>query len=236
MHSPSVVTRALCFVLVLYLLTTLGGCTKSPSGGEDTPKTPSVSPTRATANESQSLSGGEDEYQTGDSYFPRLRDFFSKLYLNFALPLAILATIVFLGAYLAGRIFEADIDKFQSFSRAIATTLPFLLSLYVVLISETRSISNLVNLPWGLFLLLGSLIGFLFIFWIIRLSSDLELQIRLSCFAASLILFTILTAFVVFNSVEMLSAVFGFLFGVSTYVLVFGLTDSPIPRLRSFRK
>ncbi len=61
--------------------------------------------------------------------------------------------------------------------------------------------------------------------WISRVDDSDELFATLSCFVSSLIFFAVLTVFIVTRSFEIISFVFGFLFGVSIYVIRYSFSN-----------
>lgn len=81
----------------------------------------------------------------------------------------------------------------------------------------------------------GLLIGFGFVHWISGISDSDELFSTLSCFVASLISFAVLTVFIISRSFEIISFVFGFLFGVCVSVIRYGFSNLErleLPKIR----
>lgn len=168
------------------------------------------------------------------SYLLTIQSVLSWLYMYLALPVCIIVSITILGAYSFMTIFEdIQIDRTVRFSRAIAFIFPFLLSLYLVLANEIYKLAQFLQVvPFWLLLLIGFGIGFMFSLLIAGLDRSQEVFIRLSCFVASIIMFSILTVFAIIRSFEVLNMVFGFLFGICLYVLIYGLNPSSLPKIR----
>jgi len=184
-------------------------------------------------------------------YFSYLSAVFTYLYLYFFVPLSIILESYILLGYSIGMIRDENTLPQNRFRRGVAVFLPFLISLYSVLVSEIYKFPATINLPFYALLLAGLFIGFIFTLWISGISEREELFATLSCFVASLIFFAVLTVFVITRSFEIISFVFGFLFGVSVYVIRYGFTNlerfsvpqsvqsfpkRAIEALRSFRK
>ena len=110
------------------------------------------------------------------------------------------------------------------FRRGVATLLPFLISLYAVIAVQFYRLPRIANLPSYWLLISGFVVGFLFLLCISRVSGD-ELFAILSCFASSTVFFSVLTVFVISRSFQVISFVFGFLFGICVYIILNGLTD-----------
>ena len=155
-------------------------------------------------------------------YFSYLSSFFSFLYLYIFVPISIILESYILVAYSVNMINQQGIQDSNKFRRGVAVFLPFLLSLYAVLFSEIYSISTTLQIPIFLLLIGGIILGFLFMYWICRMDESDELFITLSCFVSSLIFFSVLTVFIITRSFNVISFVFGFLFGVSIYIVGYG--------------
>ena len=155
-------------------------------------------------------------------YFSYLSTFFTFLYLYIFVPISIILESYILIAYSINMINEEGVHESFKFRRGVAVFLPFLLSLYAVLYSEIYAISANLSLPFYLLLILGFFFGFLFMYWICKTDESDELFITLSCFVSSLIFFSVLTVFIITRSFDVISFVFGFLFGVSVYIVGFG--------------
>jgi len=169
------------------------------------------------------------------AYFGYLSAVFSFLYLYLFVPLSILLESYILVAYSVNMVWQENIAAQSKFRRGVAVFLPFLLSLYAVLISEIYGISGIFDLPFYYLLAGGLLIGFAFVHWISGISDSDELFSTLSCFVASLIFFAVLTVFIITRSFEIISFVFGFLFGVCVYVIRYGFSNLErlkLPRLK----
>ncbi|NPV40558.1 MAG: hypothetical protein HPY72_04335 [Anaerolineae bacterium] len=163
-------------------------------------------------------------------YFNYLSTFFTFLYLYLFVPISIILESYILVAYSVNMINEQGIADNHKFRRGVAVFLPFLLSLYAVLYSEIYAIASKVSWPFYALLLVGFAFGFLFMYWICRTDESDELFVTLSCFVSSLIFFSVLTVFIITRSFDVISFVFGFLFGVSVYIVGFGFKH--IERLR----
>jgi hypothetical protein len=159
------------------------------------------------------------------AYFGYLSAVFSFLYLYIFVPLSIILESYILVAYSANMVGQENIPAQSKFRRGVAVFLPFLLSLYAVLVSEIYGVSGTFYLPFYYLLIGGLLIGFAFMHWISGISDSDELFSTLSCFVASLIFFAVLTVFIITRSFEIISFVFGFLFGVSIYVIRYGFSN-----------
>ena len=157
-----------------------------------------------------------------------LSTLFQWLYLNFFVPaIIVLISIVFI-IYCTNMIRGVSEDNLPSevkFRRGIASLFPFLLSLYLVIVSEKYEIPGLFIIPAYMLLISGMIIGFIFVLWINKLNKENELFSTLSCFCASLILFTILTSFVVTDSFNIISFIFGILFGVCVFIMGYGFSS-----------
>jgi len=151
---------------------------------------------------------------------------FTFLYLYIFTPLSIILESYILVAYSINMVWDSQITPQKKFRRGVAVFFPFLLSLYSVLASEIYSGSIELKI-WPFYVLLGAglLIGFGFMAWVSRIDESEELFATLSCFVASLIFFSVLTVFVITRSFEVISFVFGFLFGVSIYVIRYGFSN-----------
>lgn len=110
------------------------------------------------------------------------------------------------------------------FRRGVATLLPFLISLYAVVADQFYRFPSVANAPFYWLLFSGFFVGFLFLLLISRVSGD-ELFAILSCFASSTVFFSVLTVFVISRSFQVISFVFGFLFGICVYIILNGMTD-----------
>ena len=155
-------------------------------------------------------------------YFSYLSTFFTFLYLYIFVPVSIILESYILIAYSVNMINEVGVDESYKFRRGVSVFLPFLLSLYAVLYSEIYAVSTRLSLPFFILLLIGFMLGFLFMYWICKTDESDELFITLSCFVSSLIFFSVLTVFIITRSFDVISFVFGFLFGVSVYIVGFG--------------
>jgi len=160
-------------------------------------------------------------------YFRFLTQIFSYLYLFVFAPATIFLAFYILIAYCANMIADSTLSILPHirFRRGVATLLPFLMSLYTVLVTEVYKVSTILNLPFYVLLAIGFVVGCIFIYSISVIRNDQELFLSLSCFVASLIFFSILTAFVITQSLDIISFVFGFLFGVCLYVLQYGFSN-----------
>ena len=167
------------------------------------------------------------------TYFNYLSAVFTFLYLYIFTPLSIVLESYILVAYSINMVWDPQITPPQKFRRGVAVFFPFLLSLYSVLVSEIYSGSIELKI-WPFYILLGVglLIGFGFMAWVSRIDESEELFATLSCFVASLIFFSVLTVFIITRSFEIISFVFGFLFGVSIYVIRYGFSNVERFRLR----
>lgn len=175
------------------------------------------------------------------AYFGYLSAVFSFLYLYIFVPLSVILESYILVAYSVNMVWQENVAAQSKFRRGVAVFFPFLLSLYSVLISEIYGISATFNLPFYYLLIGGLLIGFAFMYWISGISDTDELFSTLSCFVASLIFFAVLTVFIITRSFEIVSFVFGFLFGVCVYVIRYGFSNLerlklPRPRLTFLRR
>lgn len=159
------------------------------------------------------------------AYFSYLSSVFTFLYLYIFVPLSILMESYILIAYSANMINEKDKPEQVKFRRGVAVFLPFLMSLYAVLYSEIYAVSTKLNLAFYILLLIGLIIGVIFMYWISSMNESDELFATLSCFVSSLILFSVLTVFIITRSFEIISFVFGFLFGVCIHVIRYGFTN-----------
>ncbi|MGV8026049.1 MAG: hypothetical protein AB2L18_05785 [Anaerolineaceae bacterium] len=134
---------------------------------------------------------------------------------------------------------DASASEPNKFRRGVAVFLPFLISLYGVLLSQFYLTNKSINFPYYLLLIGGLLIGFGFMYWISGMAENNELFATLSCFVSSLIFFAVLTVFIITRSFEIISFVFGFLFGVCVHVVRYGFTNIDrlkIPIGKSIRK
>lgn len=158
-------------------------------------------------------------------YFGYLSSVFSFLYLYIFVPLSIILESYILIAYSVNMVGQEKIVAQSKFRRGVAVFFPFLISLYGVLISEIHGIPAFLNLPFYSLLLVGLIIGFIFMLWISGIKDDDELFATLSCFVSSLIFFSVLTVFIITRSFAIISFVFGFLFGVCIYVIRYGFSN-----------
>lgn len=164
-------------------------------------------------------------------YFSFLSSVLTITYLYIFVPIAILIASYVLLAYSTNMIRGRDGEIIQpevKFRRGVATLFPFLISLYTVLADQFYKIPQ-INLTFYIMLITGLVVGFLFIYWISRMPES-ELFATLSCFVSSTIFFSILTVFVITRSFEIISFVFGFLFGICLYITRYGFN-----RLKMFR-
>ena len=178
-----------------------------------------------------------------------LREIFSFIYLKIMVPLAILAMIYVLLVYCVNMIWgekDEEIKPEIKFRRMVATIFPFLVSLFAVMLSDTVNLlpKYILGFHFLWFLLAGGLVGYAFLAWINAMDKSEELFATLSCLVASTILFSVMTAFVVTGSFQILSFVFGFLFGTCVYIVVNGFSNvkaikpvrfQPVPVINGFR-
>jgi hypothetical protein len=162
-------------------------------------------------------------------YFHFISTAFTLMYLYFFVPVTMIFASYILIAYTQSLISD-NVKREIKFRRGIAALFPFLASLYTVILSEIYQVPMNINIPYYLFLVLGLLIGYLFIYWISSIPEDNELSTTLSCMVASAIFFAFTTIFVVTQSFEIISFVFGLLFGISIYVIRYGIDN-----LQSFK-
>ncbi len=156
-------------------------------------------------------------------YFSFLSLTLAIAYLYVFVPITIVLASYVLLAYSVNMINgggNKDIPPEVKFRRGVAALLPFLLSLYVVLADQFYQIPQ-VRIPFYATLIAGFVVGFLFIFWVSRMPEG-ELFATLSCFVSSTIFFSMITVFVITRSFEIISFVFGFLFGISVYIIRYG--------------
>lgn len=158
-------------------------------------------------------------------YLRYLSSIFTFLYLYIFTPLSIIVESWILAAYSINMVGDPTITPERKFRRGVAVFFPFLLSLYAVLASEIYTQQITLVAPFYLVLLVGLVIGFGFMAWISHVDDSDELFATLSCFVSSLIFFAVLTVFIVTRSFEIISFVFGFLFGVSIYVIRYGFSN-----------
>lgn len=168
------------------------------------------------------------------AYFGYLSSVFSFLYLYIFVPLSIILESYILIAYAINMVGQENIAAQSKFRRGVAVFFPFLMSLYGVLISEIYGVSASINLPFYSLLLVGLIIGFIFMLWISGIKDDDELFSTLSCFVSSLIFFSVLTVFIITRSFVIISFVFGFLFGVCIYVIRYGFSNLDRLKLSRF--
>jgi len=159
------------------------------------------------------------------AYLHYLSSIFTFLYLYIFTPLSIIVESWILAAYSINMVGDPTITPERKFRRGVAVFFPFLLSLYAVLASEIYAQQIRLTTPFYFVLLAGLAIGFGFMAWISRVDDSDELFATLSCFVSSLIFFAVLTVFIVTRSFEIISFVFGFLFGVSIYVIRYGFSN-----------
>lgn len=169
-------------------------------------------------------------------YFRILSTVISLLYLYIFVPATLLLQSYLLLTYSLNIIATEGISSEVRLRRSIAFILPFLMSLYTVFISDVYKISHSLALPFYYLLLIGFTIGLIFIYLISHVDSDDELTSTLTCFVASLIFFSTVTSFVITQSFEMISLVFGFLFGVGFYIMRGGFPSSLIKKRLRWRK
>lgn len=158
-------------------------------------------------------------------YLRYISSIFTFLYLYIFTPLSIIIESWILAAYSINMVRDSTITPERKFRRGVAVFFPFLLSLYAVLASEIYAQQIKLATPFYLVLLAGLVIGFAFMAWISRVDDSDELFATLSCLVSSLIFFAVLTVFIVTRSFEIISFVFGFLFGVSIYVIRYGFSN-----------
>ena len=159
------------------------------------------------------------------AYLHYLSSIFTFLYLYIFTPLSIIVESWILAAYSINMVWDPTLAPERKFRRGVAVFFPFLLSLYAVLASEIYAQQIKMTAPFYLVLLVGLVTGFAFMAWISRVDESDELFATLSCFVSSLIFFAVLTVFIVTRSFEIISFVFGFLFGVSIYVIRYGFSN-----------
>ena len=156
------------------------------------------------------------------AYFRYLSSIFSFLYLYIFVPLSVILESYILIAYAVNMVNQTGVSPQSRFRRGVAIFFPFLISLYAVLVSEIYSGLIVPSVQFYYLFAAGILIGFIFTWWISRISDNDELFSTLSCLVASLIFFAVLTVFVITRSFGIISFVFGFLFGVCIYVIRYG--------------
>jgi len=172
------------------------------------------------------------------AYFLFLSKFFTVAYLYLCVPVSLILESYILIVYSINMIKKENTSIQNRFRRGVAVFLPFLLTMYCVLISEKFGITLKLKLPYYVLLIIGIAIGVLFMTWISGIDDDNELFATLSCFVSSLIFFSIITVYIITSSFEIISIVFGFLFGVSAYVLRYGFSNLDrlkFPKFRSRR-
>lgn len=204
----------------------------SPSA-ESTSSSPAesvASSTPETASASQATSStDQDQKNNSAQYISRYFKYFSQIttfiYIYVFVPISLLVVAYILICYSINMIREENIPMEVRFRRGVATVFPFILSLYSVLLSEAHGVTGIIEVPFYSLIAAGLLIGFAFIYWISNIKADDELFSTLSCFVASLLFFIILTASIITRSFQIISFVFGFLFGVCIYVMRYGLTN-----------
>nr|VFJ64110.1 MAG: hypothetical protein BECKDK2373C_GA0170839_111412 [Candidatus Kentron sp. DK] len=160
-------------------------------------------------------------------YLGFMSELFTATYLYVFVPATVLLASYILIAYAVNmaRGKGEDLSSENKFRRGVAILFPFLISLYAVLVSETQNISIQVTIPFWVSLIIGILVGFLFIRWISTMKDDEELYATLSCLVASMIFFTIGTVFVITKSFAIISLIFGFLLGTCAYIIRYGFAS-----------
>lgn len=168
---------------------------------------------------------GYDEVSSGIIGY--LQGIFSFVYLKIMIPITIIAMGYILIIYCINMIrgVDEEISSEVKFRRAVATILPFLGSLFAVLLTDMIDLRFLSDYHFIWFLLVGGAIGFIFLFWISSINRSEELFSTLSCLVASIIFFSVMSAFVVTQSFQVLSFIFGFLFGTCIFIVVHGLSS-----------
>lgn len=174
--------------------------------------------------------GFASSIKTGWGMLDFLREIFTFIYLKIMVPLAIIAMVYVLLVYCINMIWgdKGEVIKPEvKFRRMVATILPFLVSLFAVMLSDFTSVwpGAIFRFHFFWFLLVGGAVGYLFLAWINAIDKSEELFATLSCMVASTILFSVMTAFVVTGSFQILCFIFGFLFGTCIYIVVHGLSN-----------
>ncbi len=158
-------------------------------------------------------------------YFSYISNFFTILYLYVFVPVSIFLESYILIAYSINMVNDKTATEPNKFRRGVAVFFPFLISLYSVLFSQFYLVNKFIELPYYVLLGMGILLGFGFMYWISGIAESNELFATLSCFVSSLIFFAVLTVFIITRSFEIISFVFGFLFGVCVHVIRFGFVN-----------
>ena len=164
-------------------------------------------------------------------FYEYMRSFFTILYLYVLTPLSVMLESYILAAYSINMISTPSISPQRKFRRGVAVFAPFLGSLYAVLASEMYEL-NVKVYPFYVFLFVGLVSGYGFMLWASRVDESEEFFATLSCFVSSVIFFAIPTVFIISKSFEIINFVFGFLFGISTYVIIYGFSRAEIFMVR----
>lgn len=150
-------------------------------------------------------------------------------YVYIVMPIVSLLLFIILFTYAYQNIFgeNKSADRSVQFRRIVSWLFPFFLSSYTVFvyyIGEFKfDYSNTGFIyPGDIFFLVGLFLGFLFFAAIARISFEAEIQVILVTFLSSLILFAVLTAFVLIQSLPIINIIYGFIIGAILYVFFFG--------------
>jgi hypothetical protein len=170
-------------------------------------------------------------------YFNLVSSFATKIYLYIFVPIAILVAAYILLAYSVNMVMgktEPQISQDVKFRRGVASFFPFLISLYLVMFCQGNEFAFLAKVPFQFLLIIGGIVGFIFIHWVSKINDSNETFAILSCLVSSSIFFTMLTSFVITKSFQVISFVFGLLFGICIYIIRYGFTGlarfkMPIP-------
>ncbi|CAN2046039.1 DUF4956 domain-containing protein [Candidatus Magnetomoraceae bacterium gMMP-1] len=167
-------------------------------------------------------------------YFTWVSFFVTTIFLYIIVPIVLILAAYILLAYSINML-TGDIEPEVKFRRGVALFLPFLISLYIVTCFQENEFDILSKIPFLILLLIGGIIGFFFIYWVSNMKDDEELFVTLSCLVSSFIFFTMLIGFIITESFQIISFVFGLLFGSCVYIIACGFTvpdrfKVPIPQ------
>lgn len=179
-----------------------------------------------------------------EKFFEVIRTGAEYLYIYAVVPFISLLILYILfnfgHIYLFGK--EKPIDNLKTFRRIISWLLPFFVSSYIILMHYMDNISadtvrlNDLFFEGDVYLLIGFVVGLIFIAGATLINFTKEFQINLVIFYSSLILFSLITAFMIFESFSSIRVIYGFIIGTSIYVFLFGIKNKNLlPQMNFFK-
>lgn len=173
-------------------------------------------------------------------YYDGLSSVIAIVYMNIFVPASLLLALFLFGLFVYQKLLSGDVRQLPvdiKARRVAALILPGLVSVYVVVMAMKFSEGSEWKIPYVFAFIAGCLIGYFLLSWLKKREFSSEKFTILSCLVVSSTFAFVMTGFLLSESQQMVSIVFGLLCGICMYGILHGfsnhLSHSAIPDLTS---